>query len=516
MIVRTSRGLLAFSLFAALLAACTGGNDSNAGGGTPSPTASGSSARASVPATPAALRPFYTQRLRWSGCGGDFECATLRAPLDYAHPKREIAVAMVRLPASKPDRRVGALIVNPGGPGGSGLDYARQARVRFTKPVRERFDIVGFDPRGVAESDPVRCQNDPETDTWLAADASPDDAAEERRLEELSRAFAQRCGARGGPLLAHMSTKDAARDMDLMRAALGDEQLYYLGKSYGTFLGATYAELFPGRVGRAVLDGAIDPRLSAADIARGQAEGFELALRAFVDDCVRRDCPLGKSRDTALRRLDQLLADADRAPLPTDDPARKLTQSLAALGILVPLYDRTSWPILRGALEDAVGGDGSTLLALSDLYTDRKENGAYETNSNDAIYAVNCLDRPDDASVEEVRRFAGELAKDSPPFGAFIAWSNRPCASWPGKPADRPQAIRAEGARPILVVGTTRDPATPYQWAEGLAEQLASGVLLSYDGDGHTAYAQDDDCVDRAVERYLIDGSPPADGTRCP
>jgi pimeloyl-ACP methyl ester carboxylesterase len=518
MTIRKARGLLAIAVAAGLLAACTGGENSDAERGRQGATVSGTaSASPSAPTTPAALRPFYTQRLRWSGCGGDYECATLRAPIDYEDPGRgDVSIAMIRLPASDPDERVGSLLVNPGGPGGSGIEYVREARARFTKPVRERFDIVGFDPRGVAASDPVRCQNDQETDTWLAADASPDSPAEEQRIEDLSRTFAQRCGTRGGALLGHMSTKDAARDLDLMRATLGDEQLYYLGKSYGTFLGATYAELFPSRVGRAVLDGAIDPSLSSDEISRGQSEGFELALRAFIDDCVQRDCPLGTSRDEALRQLDQLLADSDRSPLPTDDPARPLTQSLALLGVAVPLYDRASWPVLRAALQDAVAGDGTTLLRLSDLYTDRESSGHYSTNSNDAIYAVNCLDRADDATQDEARRLAADLARTSPRFGPYIAWSNRPCVSWPARPDNAPHAIRAAGAQPILVVGTTRDPATPYQWAQGLAKQLTSGVLLSYDGDGHTAYAQGDDCVDEAVEEYLIEGTPPEDGTRCP
>jgi pimeloyl-ACP methyl ester carboxylesterase len=463
------------------------------------------------------LRPFYAQRLRWSGCGGEFECATLRVPLDYADPGHgDVAVSLVRLPAGEPDKRIGSLLINPGGPGESGIKYARQARGQFTGPVRKRFDIVGFDPRGVVTSDPVRCQSDRETDTWLAADASPDGAAEERQIEVLSRALAQRCASRGGPLLAHMSTREAARDMDIMRAALGDDELYYLGKSYGTLLGATYAELFPKRVGRVVLDGALDPRLSAEDIARGQAQGFELALRAFVDDCVRRDCPLGDSRNAALRRLDELLTGIDRTPMSTGYRGRELTQSLAVLGIALPLYDRTSWPILRGALQGALEGDGTTLLILSDLYTKRQQNGRYANNSNDAIYAVNCLDRADNRTIGQVRGFAASLAKSSLRFGPYVAWSNRPCASWPVKAVDRPHAIRAEGAKPIVVVGTTRDPATPYEWAEGLAGELASGVLLSYDGDGHTAYKQGDKCIDRAVDGYLIDGTPPADGTRCP
>lgn len=518
-------GLAAVLAGALLAAGCTAG-----GGPAPGPTRPGTSGIApgtsgpgtsgpgtSVPSTPdAALRPFYTQRLTWTPCGEPFQCSRLRVPVDYAAPSGPtIELALVRLPATDPARRLGSLLVNPGGPGASGVEYARAAQSAITAAVRERYDVVGFDPRGVGASAPVRCQSAAETDAWLAADGSPDTPAEEQRLEALATALATRCAQRGGALLAHMGSADVARDMDVLRAALGDPKLAYLGKSYGTYLGATYAELFPTRVGRLVLDGALDPRLSAEQLAAGQAAGFEQALRAFAADCVARGgCPLGGGVPGVLATVDRVLAAADRAPLPSRS-GRPVTQSLVVLGIALPLYDHTAWPELRQALTEAAGGDGTSLLLFADIYTGRQADGSYRDNSNDAIYAVNCLDHPDTETLPQVRADAAALTRVSARFGAYLAWSDRPCVRWPVPPETTPHAIRAEGAAPILVVGTTRDPATPYAWAQGLAAQLATGVLLTYDGDGHTAYAQGSACVDRVVETYLVDGTPPAPGTRC-
>jgi pimeloyl-ACP methyl ester carboxylesterase len=427
---------------------------------------------------------------------------------------------VVRLPAADRGKRVGSLVVNPGGPGGSGVRYARAAAQVITAKVRNSFDIVGFDPRGVGMSEPVDCLDDAELDTFLAVDGSPDSARERKQLAREARQFAAGCGRRTGELLPHLSTADVARDMDLLREALGEERLNYLGKSYGTLLGATYAELFPERVGRLVLDGAIDPTLTGGEIGLAQAEGFEGALRAFVRDCrALEDCPLrgGPTADvrSGVGQVADLLADVDRTPL-WGGQDRKLTQSLALLGVAAALYDEASgWPALRVALSRAFDGDGSVLLVLADFYTDRQRDGSYSGNQNEVAYAVNCLDRAEPTDVDAYAADAREFARRSPLFGAYVAWSGLPCAFWPAPPDSGPHPIRAPGAAPILVVGTVRDPATPYAWAQSLAEQLESGVLLSYDGDGHTAYARGSSCIDEAVERYLIEGELPAEGTVC-
>jgi pimeloyl-ACP methyl ester carboxylesterase len=334
-------------------------------------------------------------------------------------------------------------------------------------------------------------------------------------LVDLSKGFGKRCAERSGDLLGHVSTVEAARDLDVLRAVLGDEKLNLLGKSYGTFLGATYAELFPARVGRLVLDGALDPRLTTTALNDGQAVAFDRALTAFVDDCVRRSgCPLPGGRARALAAVQRLLDDIDRRPLDAVR-GRPLTQGLAMLGLAYGLYDKRLWPGLRQGLDQALRGDGRTLMVLADLYASRDRRGRYPGNPMVALYAVNCLDRAEGNDIAALRSIVNRVEKEAPIFGAYLAWSSLPCGFWPVPATAKPHAVRAEGAAPILVVGTTRDPATPYAWAQALADELASGRLLTYVGDGHTAYSHGSRCVDQAVNRFFLDGRLPAEGTRC-
>lgn len=507
-----------------LVAGCSGDPASAPTGPTPPAATSGvattpAPAPASDPADDPALARFYDQTLRWTPCqaasgASGFECTTLTVPVDYAAPDGptlEVAVNRLRAAGS----RIGSLVLNPGGPGGSGIEYAGYATAVVSSAVRDRYDVVGFDPRGVGASDPVRCLDDRETDAMLAADASPDDAGEVQALVTLSEQLGQRCEARNSQVLAHLGTEDVARDLDVLRAALGDDALHYLGKSYGTFIGATYAELFPWRVGRLVLDGALDPRSSSTEINLGQAKGFEVAFGAFLADCLgKRTCPLTGDEAGARAQLADFLAAVDRRPLPAAG-GRELTQALAVLGMVFAMYDESFWPQLRSALRAGLSGDGAPLLGLADAYADRGSDGRYRSNQNDVIYAVNCLDRPEPEGPEQVAAAEPAFEKASPLFGAYIAWSSLPCHYWPVEAESTPHAVTAAGAAPILVVGTTRDPATPYAWAQGLAEQLDSGVLLTYEGDGHTAYRRGSDCIDAAVDTYLLEGKAPADGTRC-
>ncbi len=470
----------------------------------------------SVPPTPD-LAAYYAQRPTWSECGDGFLCAGVEVPLDYADPAAgDITLKAVRLPASDQAHRVGSLLINPGGPGVSGIQYARAARTAFTARVRAAYDIVGFDPRGVATSAPVKCLGDKGLDALLAYDGSPDTPAEEQGLVAISKGFADGCQQRSARILPHMGTVDAARDMDVIRAVVGDAKLNYFGASYGTFLGATYAEEFPTKVGRLVLDGAIDPTVDAQQIAEGQLGGFERALDAFLADCVKRsDCPVGPTVAAARRQIQRLVADSDAHPL-SSDSGRPVTQSLVVIGLLYPLYDKADgWPALRTALNQAVGGNGNVLLAIADAYSNRRPDGTYSDNQNEATYAVNCLDRPDTQTVDQTRAFAAQLTRQSPIFGAYFAWGDVPCTQWPVPTTDRPHAIHATGAAPILVVGTTRDPATPYQWAKNLASQLDSGRLLTRVGDGHTAYTRGSSCIDSAVDAFLIRGTLPPVGKVC-
>jgi pimeloyl-ACP methyl ester carboxylesterase len=460
------------------------------------------------------LARFTDQRLRWRSCRDGFECTRLVVPVDYGNPTGgTLSLAVVRLPA-RGDAKA-SLVLNPGGPGSSGVDYARAAARVVSADVRARFDVVGFDPRGVARSRPIDCLSDRELDRFLAADGSPDDPAEEQALDRVSRTLGAGCADARPGLVDHVGTRDVARDLNVLRAALGDRRLHYLGKSYGTLIGTTYADLFPRRVGRLVLDGVLDPALSGEEVAYGQAVGFERAFRSFLRDCLRRtSCPLSGSDDQAQAQVGRLLDEIDGRPL-RGEPGRPVTQSLAVLGFAAAMYAEGSWPVLRRGIAEAMRGEGRTLLALADYYSDRGPDGAYTTNALEALYAVNCLDRPEASDLDGFRAAASRAESASPVFGAFIAWGGLPCASWPVPAQGAPHPVRAESAGPILLVGTTRDPATPYAWARSSARALESGRLLTMVGDGHTAYRKGSGCIDRAVDRYLLDGRLPARGTRC-
>ncbi len=464
---------------------------------------------------PTPLREVYDQQLSWRECRADRECAELQVPLDYADPGGEqITLALLRVPAENSERRIGSLVVNPGGPGVSGVTYAAEADTYFGEELREVFDIVGFDPRGVAESTPVDCRTDAELDAYIGADPDPETVAERRDARALFAAFGEGCLDSSGDLTRHVSTEEVARDLDVLRAVLGQAKLTYFGASYGTFIGATYADLFPARVGRLVLDGAIDPTVGPVEQATVQARGFETALTAYVEDCVADDCYLGSDVEGALGRIRGLLDDLDARPLPAGDGDRLLTEGRAIYGIWAPLYDESSWGLLDSAIGSALEGDGADLLRLSDAYTSRGPSG-YVNNSLEALVAVNCLDRPQGLTPREARAAAPQVEKASPTFGRVFAVGLTGCRDWPVQSGNEPGPLTAPGADPILVVGTTRDPATPLVWAEALADQLTSGVLVRRDGDGHTGYRAGNDCVDVAVERYLVSGDVPAGTVDC-
>ncbi|MHB8186677.1 MAG: alpha/beta hydrolase [Dermatophilaceae bacterium] len=482
---------------------------------TPSPAQK--SAAQALPSDKEALARFYTQDLAWSDCGPN-QCARLTVPIDYSHPDGDtLRLAVLKVAAKSPSDRIGSLVVNPGGPGGSGVDYARAADFIVTKPVRAAYDIVGFDPRGVGSSSPIKCLNNRELDTFLGGDPTPDNKLEEQQFADSAKAFADKCKANGGPLLGHVSTIDAAKDMDVLRAALGETKLDYLGKSYGTFLGATYADLFPTKVGRFVLDGAIDPNLTSSQVNEGQAVGFETATRAYVQACVDKgNCPLGDSLNSGMARLRDFLKALDAKPLPLDDPYVKgLTEGWGSLGIAAAMYDQGLWSQLTVALRDAFGGNAGPLMKLADGYADRSSQGTYSGNLMQVIYAVNCLDRSDSKDLAHYESEARSLSAKAPTWGPFLAWSTVPCGYWPVPANNAPKKITAAGSGPIVVVGTTRDPATPYKWAQGLASELENGHLITFDGDGHTAYTRSNSCVDDAVDAYLLKGRVPPAGLKC-
>ena len=478
---------------------------------TESPSQSPSESRQEQPD----LARFYEQPVRWSGCRSGLECAEIEVPLDYAAPDGEvITLSLLKDPADDDGRRVGSLVVNPGGPGGSGVDYAANAEAYFRPDLRAAFDIVGFDPRGVGASTPVDCLPDAELDEFVASDPDPDTAEEVANADRMIAEFGAGCLARSGDLTRHVSTMEAARDVDIIRELVGDRRLNWFGASYGTLLGAAYADLFPDRVGRMVLDGAIDPTLSSVDMGLVQAHGFEVALRAYVGACVKRGgCFLGDTVDEGTQRIRRFLDEVEADPI-SGSGGRDLEVGHAVLGIWAPLYASDYWPTLDEALRSGFEGRGGLLMRLADAYTSRGPDG-YTDNSLEVLYAVNCLDQEDPLPSSEVPALVPRFEEASPTFGAIFAYGLSSCAQWPVQASQPVGRFTAAGAAPILVVGTTRDPATPLEWAEALAAQLESGVLVARDGDGHTGYNAGNRCVDEAVESYLVSGVVPKSDLTC-
>jgi pimeloyl-ACP methyl ester carboxylesterase len=514
----SSTAVLALTALAAplVLAGCVGSSS----GGNGVPTASPLPTTLTSPITPdpvtrPELERFYGQKVAWSSCGEGFQCSKVTVPVNWAEPAgATIQLAVKRLPTE--GKKIGSMLVNPGGPGVSGLSFVEQAREQFGRPVRDVFDIVGWDPRGVGESAPIDCYDKAQVDRYVATDATPDTPAEVSRLQAAAQELGTTCQRKAGPLLGHVDTISTVKDMDVLRAVLGDSRLSFYGASYGTFLGAWYAQQFPWRVGRLVLDGAVDPSLTTEEYAAGQAEGFYRGLRAFIADCQsRKECPLRGSVDDGIAQLGDLIAAADQNPLRTKDKGgRTLPESLFLVGVAMAMYLDQLWPTLVKGLTEAMQGDGSTLLALADLYYERDDPKSY-TRTLAANAAIYCLDHPDTDTAAQARALADTLQEKYPPQGAAMGWGVVGCSQWPLKAVMTPQRLTAPGAAPILVVGTTGDPATPYRWATSLASQLTSGRLLTWEGSGHTAYGQGSSCVVKVVESYLVAGVVPARDTTC-
>ncbi|MFF8014588.1 alpha/beta fold hydrolase [Streptomyces sp. NPDC007929] len=449
---------------------------------------------------------------------GEWQCATMKAPLDWDDPKGDtIGLELIRVRTTGADNaRIGSLIFNFGGPGGSGVTSLPAFAEGYEK-LRTRYDLVSFDPRGVGRSDPVICENDQQLDAFFQQDATPDDAAERTQLVDNTKEFNNACEDNSEKILPHVRTTDAARDLDLMRQVLGDDKLHYFGISYGTELGGVYAHLFPQRVGRAVFDAVVDPTQNPEQGSLGQAKGFQLALDNFAEDCVSQaeDCPIGDSAQDVKDRIARLLDDLDRNPIEGIFP-RQLTQTAATSGIAQALYSKDFWEYLTEGLEQAYDGDGRILLSLADSMNGRSENGEY-SNITPANVAINCADDKPRYDTAYVERKLPEFRAASNLFGDYLAWSMLSCTDWavPGA-ADHPD-VSAPGSAPILVVGNTGDPATPYEGARAMVKALGEGVgiELTYRGQGHGAYDSKNKCVQGAVDGYLLDGKVPPTGTVC-
>lgn len=475
-----------------------------------------SSADPSVAASaPEGLEEFYSQKVDWTSCEKGFQCANIKVPLDYAKPEAgSIAIAAIRLPSR--GTKKGSLLVNPGGPGASGYDFVKDAgQSHFTPKLRSNFDLVGFDPRGVKRSAPVTCLSDSERDATRQQNFRLNtDQGLEAAIAE-NKAVIAKCQEKTGPVLGHIDTVSAARDLDVLRAVLNDPKLNYLGFSYGTFLGSTYASLFPDNVGRLVLDGAVDPSLSNEELTSGQAKAFEKAVRNYVADCLQdRECPLSGSVEEGVQQIRDLIDSVDQSPRRASD-GRLVTGTTFVSGIITPLYNNENWPVLTQALDQAMQGDVTSMLRLADFAADREPNGTYSSNSSFAFNAINCLDYPMVNDTAGMRAEEARLRQDSPTFGYFFAYGGINCKDWPYKPVRTPAPVKYTGESPIVVVGTTGDPATPVDWASALRNQLGNASLITWNGEGHTAYGRSNTCVSGAVDGYFVDGKVPSDKTTC-
>jgi pimeloyl-ACP methyl ester carboxylesterase len=451
----------------------------------------------------------------WSDCGRGFECGSVDVPRDYADPRGPVVrLALIRLRASDPKHRIGSLLVNPGGPGESGIAFVRAgAEEIFGPEILARFDIVGFDPRGVGSSTPIRCLDT--LDHFIPQDAT---AATPAGLADLlggAKTFAQQCGQRNADLLPHLSTADVARDLDQIRAAVGDARLTYLGFSYGTLIGLDYASLFPTRIRALALDGVVDPSLGEAAFREDQAVAFEGALDRFLSRCAAQASCAFHSEGRPGPAFDALMRQIERHPLAT--PRLKNRESVGSTqawdAVTQSLYAQAAWPVLAEALAEARAGDGSLLLLLGDPLRGRGPDGSY-SNLADVYSAVTCLDWPSPRDPAAYSAMARRFTAVAPRFGRLLAFNDVDCAYWPVSPARVPAPVAAPGAPPIVLVGSTGDPATPYAWAQAVARQLPSAVLVTRVGEGHTGYAVSA-CVREAVDAYLLDRAVPAAGLRC-
>ncbi len=451
--------------------------------------------------------------LRWDTCRDGLERGTLTVPLDHDDPSLgTIQLAVVRRLADDPARRIGSLLVNPGGPGFGGTVLAENAELIYGDELLERFDIVGWDPRGTGDSEPaIDCIDD--YDPYFAVgDITPDTDAERQELIDTARAFAEACQERSGGLLPYVSTNASARDMDLLRAALGEDTISYFGFSYGSELGATWATLFPDTVRAAVLDGAADPTADPTESLVQQLAGFEATLATFLADCSARPQCAFHSDGNAEGAFDALMADLDEQPVPTEPGRPDLTRAMATTAVAQAMYDPSLWPVLASGLDQARQGDGSTLLALFDAYYQRQPDGTYG-NELEAFLAITCADTDERPSVEEADAHVPRYRAAAPRFAPGTT-GDYSCTFWPTAGDPRIE-ITGAGAGPIVVIGTTGDPATPLDSTRAMAEALEDGRLIVVHADQHTGYGVND-CVNQAVHEYLVDLVAPPHELDCP
>lgn len=529
--MRQARVTAAVGLVGALLLAACSGRGGDRSVAEPSPDRTSPTSTSESPSASTAPREPSVRPIKFADCtnavepqikdqpGGDrhlsFGCGTMQVPLDYDKPDGEkLKLFLVRVRLNEQRKRIGSLLINPGGPGGSGLDAAVGLALQVPTDVLARFDLVGFDPRGVGLSSPVRCISDETKDQVFSAEPDARTAQEFDQQVRLAQQVAKGCSDKYGDRLAHFNTVETVRDMDLIRRALGEDKLTYLGFSYGTLLGAVYAQLFGDHTRALALDGAVDPAQDQIQASEAQAKGFENAFDQFAAACRSKGsgCSLGADpRAFVVKLMDKARA----KPIPSSKAGekRKATGGNVQLAVISALYDRNQWPALSKALSEADHGDAQGVFALNDQYSQRDADGGY-TNLLDANITVSCNDTDQKISTDTIKAKLAEWRTKYPLFGASQALSLLTCQMWQPERHPYPK-ITGTQAPPVLVVGTVNDPATPYTGAQALSKELASGVLLTWRGDGHTAYPKTR-CIASAVDNYLISLTVPKKGTSCP
>ena len=464
------------------------------------------------------LAPYLGQEVQWSDCGAGAECATVMAPLDWDNPGvgEDVSLAVSRHSAT--GQALGSLFVNPGGPGASGYEFVLDSvDVAVSEVLRESFDVIGWDPRGVNFSSPVSCAaTDAELDYFFFGEleAQPDTPEWDAELLAESIRFGQECQANTGELLEFVDTLSTVRDLDLLRHLVGDEQLNYLGYSYGTLIGALYIDTFPEKVGRMVLDGPVDPGASQFDLVVNQHRGFEEALEAYLVECdLTNSCPFAGSLEQRLRGVSDLYDELEQNPLRHAD-GRLIDDGMLRTAMVTTLYAQSSWPFLTQMFEELQEGVTDTAIFLVDFYYDR-EGGVYQNNSMEAFIAINCLDYPVESDPAVLEAQADQLREAAPYTARPSGDGDLVCMNWPYPPKLNKGPVRGEGANPVVILGTTGDPATPYNWSVSLNEQLENSVLLTLVGEGHLAYDERVTCINDPVDTYFVTGDLPEDGITC-